>query len=143
MWCALRWNASFDAGKRLPLVIVNLSLPAAANGIVSMGAIGRGLPGYEIAEFSNINPAVYAPGVGIVSAKVGGGLIAMSGTSMAAPHVAWVAVLWSEALHNANRRTKVELVRSKLLANCQAHGFASGVIPFDIGAGLVLAPPPL
>jgi subtilisin family serine protease len=45
-----------------------------------------------VAYFSNAFPEISAPGVAILSAKVGGGLTTMSGTSMAAPHVAGVAL---------------------------------------------------
>ena len=45
------------------------------------------------ALFSNYGPCtdIYAPGVGIESARSGGGSVLLSGTSMAAPHVSGVA----------------------------------------------------
>lgn len=44
----------------------------------------------RIASFSNYGSAVdiIGPGVGVVSARTGGGTVSMSGTSMATPHVA-------------------------------------------------------
>ncbi|MFE7710835.1 S8 family peptidase [Streptomyces sp. NPDC057486] len=49
--------------------------------------------------FSNYGRCVemYAPGSAIVSAKLGGGSVAMSGTSMASPHVAGVAALYKQS----------------------------------------------
>ncbi|MEK8142075.1 S8 family serine peptidase [Streptomyces sp. M10(2022)] len=37
---------------------------------------------------------IYAPGAAIVSAKLGGGSVALNGTSMASPHVAGVVALY-------------------------------------------------
>jgi len=67
------------------------SLPAAAEGIISVGALGQSGATLAIAPFSNTFPRVSAPGVGIKSAKVGGGTRPLNGTSMACPHVAGVA----------------------------------------------------
>ncbi|MFE2599542.1 S8 family peptidase [Streptomyces sp. NPDC059396] len=49
-------------------------------------------------DFSNHGACVwtYAPGSAIVSAALGGGSVAQSGTSMASPHVAGVAALYKE-----------------------------------------------
>ncbi|WP_327414706.1 S8 family peptidase [Streptomyces sp. NBC_01233] len=53
----------------------------------------------EETSFSNYGPCVtlYAPGEAILSAKLGGGSVALDGTSMAAPHAAGVAVLYKQA----------------------------------------------
>ncbi|MDD9377195.1 S8 family serine peptidase [Streptomyces sp. ZAF1911] len=74
--------------------------PASAGKVVTVAASNR----YdEETSFSNWGQCVslYAPGEQIVSAKLGGGSIAENGTSMAAPHVAGVAVLYKQANPNA------------------------------------------
>jgi subtilisin family serine protease len=120
--------------------LVDVSLPAAAIGVLSTGAVARGENGYEIGDFSNTNPQLCAPGVDVVSAKLGGGLCAKSGTSMATPHVAGLAALWWERTFRANPNADGELVRRRLLNSCRDTGFAPGVKVADRGAGLALAP---
>jgi thermitase len=66
--------------------------PAGLDQVVSVAAIdGRD----GVAPFSNENADVEiaAPGVDILSARLGGGYVRMSGTSMATPHVAGAAAL--------------------------------------------------
>ncbi|WP_030746581.1 S8 family peptidase [Streptomyces sp. NRRL F-5135] len=69
--------------------------PARAASAVTVGATNRD---DNEATFSNFGRclSLYAPGVDIVSAKLGGGSVAESGTSMAAPHVTGVAALYKE-----------------------------------------------
>ncbi|MFF1559877.1 S8 family peptidase [Streptomyces sp. NPDC058279] len=70
--------------------------PASASRVVVAGASNR----YdEETSFSNYGTCVslYAPGQDITSAKLGGGSVALNGTSMASPHVAGVAVLYLQA----------------------------------------------
>jgi subtilisin family serine protease len=117
------------------------SLPAAAEGVISVGALQRTKNLYEVAPFSNIFPEVSAPGVGIVSANRQGGLVALSGTSMACPHVAGVAALWWEALSKSGRVIPTsKLIVDKLRGTARTDVFASTVQISDRGAGLVTAP---
>jgi subtilisin family serine protease len=115
-------------------------LPAAAEGVVSVGAAEPGDGGFRIAAFSNTLPIVTAPGVNILSARVGGGLRALSGTSMACPHVAGVVALLWEELRGASVPQAARNVIARLLAGARADVFASGVDVGDRGNGMVTAP---
>jgi subtilisin family serine protease len=118
------------------------SLPAAAEGVISVGALRRAGNGrFGVAGFSNTFPQVSAPGVGILSARSGGGLMELNGTSMACPHVAGVACLWWEELQKGGAvLPTAAAVVARLLATARAGSFADGVDPADRGAGLVTAP---
>jgi subtilisin family serine protease len=120
-----------------PRYTVATAPPATADGFISVGAISQQPLG--VAPFSNTGCRLSAPGVGILSAQIGGGLVMKSGTSMAAPHVAGVAALWVQKLFGKKGRPPrwAEDVQREI---------ESSVIPVpdhirnDVGLGLVQAP---
>ncbi|GLF92904.1 S8 family peptidase [Streptomyces yaizuensis] len=79
--------------------------PASAPNALSIAASDSG---DAKAGFSNYGQCtdLYAPGVGVVSTRMGGGTTSMNGTSMAAPHVAGVAALY-KATHGEASSTTV------------------------------------
>lgn len=118
---------------------VSAASPANAEGIISVGAIGQYADGQiYVPSFSNTHPVLVAPGVNIVSARSGGGLVAMTGTSMAAPHVAGAVALWIDHLRSVGRHGLPSAVATQLLSNVdrQTH-----LAEQDVGYGLVQAPP--
>ncbi|KJY33397.1 S8 family peptidase [Streptomyces katrae] len=95
-------TALSDAGV-LPVVAAGNSAkdactvsPASAARVVTVGATDWF---DQEASFSNYGSclSLYAPGRDILSAKLGGGSVALNGTSMASPHVAGVAALYKAA----------------------------------------------
>ncbi|NJP92670.1 S8 family serine peptidase [Nonomuraea sp. FMUSA5-5] len=77
-----------------------------------------------------VKPDVTAPGVDITAAKAGGGRVAMSGTSMATPHVAGAAAL----LRQARPGITANELKSLLMATARP----GGDIPVDAqGAGRI------
>ena len=119
---------------------IAVSLPAAAEGVVSTGALGRSAGGLVVAPFSNTLPLVSAPGVDVVSAQAGGGLVSLNGTSMATPHVAGVAALWWEEVLASELPGTAATVASRLLANADTTSLAPGSDVADRGVGVVRAP---
>lgn len=113
--------------------------PSSAMGILAVGAVGKAAGGLEIASFSNTNPQVVAPGVGVLSAMSGSqSLTPMNGTSMATPHVAGLAALhWQAA---AQGGASAELVAARLVGLAATQALAPGSKPVDVGSGMVRAP---
>ena len=75
-------------------------------------------------------PNCVAPGVNVISAKPGGGVQAMDGTSMATPHVAGVAAL----LIGSEPDATVDDIEKAILKSCTS---LNGVPGIRQGAGLV------
>lgn len=121
-----KWRAAgilpiFSAGNASKTVKAGprtVTAPASYPEAFAVGAIDRN---YKIAPFSLMGPSKYgeikpeisAPGVNIKSSVPGGGYELKSGTSMASPHVAGVAVL----LKQINPALSVEEIENILIAS--------------------------
>jgi subtilisin family serine protease len=103
------------------------------NGIITTAAFDSS--GAE-PSWSNYGPCVdlWAPGVSVLSTKLGGGTTTMSGTSMASPHVAGAAALYL-ASHPGATPAAVE---TQLRADARATGSSSkdGRAILSVFAGL-------
>jgi hypothetical protein len=138
-------------GRRGPLIIVpagnesnrqaghviDKSFPGTVEGVISVGALREMVersPPYELADFSNGRPSITAPGVDIISARAGGGLMKMSGTSMAAAHAAGVAALWAEKLMRETGSVNSDRLASQFMSAAKTLNLS------DVGAGLISSP---
>jgi subtilisin family serine protease len=122
-----------------PRFKIAVAPPAVAEGIVSVGALGKTAQGLAVASFSNTGAIVAAPGVGIVSAGLEGTLATMSGTSMATPHVAGAAALWAERILRSGP-LGVQTLTARLVGSGTFDGLHPDFDAADVGAGLVTAP---
>ncbi len=112
----------------------SINSPGVAALALTVGAVQS----HSIASFSSkgpvtedytIKPDVVAPGVGILSAKMGGGYVSMSGTSMATPFVTAVAA----ALQELHPDWSALQIRGAIISN--AHDLRLSL--FSQGHGLV------
>jgi subtilisin family serine protease len=122
--------------------IMSACPPSGSDRIISVGSLDPDPHGngYRVSSFSNGGVEITAPGCGVVSAAAGGGLKALSGTSVAAPHVAGVAALWWQAVRQSDLPASATVVRTKLLESAESKGFSSAVYPAERGAGRAMAP---
>jgi subtilisin family serine protease len=118
---------------------IAVSPPAVSEGILSVAALGQAPGGLVVAPFSNTGALVSGPGVNVTSAKLGGGLAAMSGTSMATPHVAGVAALVAQGLAAAGR-LNVGALMTGVISSGTLTPLQPGFQPADVGSGIVQAP---
>jgi subtilisin family serine protease len=132
--------AGNESGRHeVPPFEIAASPPAVSKGFVSVAALQEGAQGFAVAAFSNTGANVSGPGVGIISAKVGGGLVSMDGTSMATPHVAGVAALWAQKLKQDGRFT-ADQFSAELLASATRLPLNASSTLETVGAGVVSAP---
>ena len=76
----------------------------------------------------------------MVSAVPGGGFGSKSGTSMATPHVAGIAVLWAQRQRDMIGRVENRSLLAQLIASGTTVPLASNVEEEDVGTGIVQAP---
>jgi subtilisin family serine protease len=138
--CLLVAAAGNESGRQeVPPFEIAASPPAVSEGFVSVAALQNGAQGFTVAAWSNTGAKVSGPGVDIISAKVGGGLVSMDGTSMATPHVAGVAALWAQKLRQEGRFTASQF-SAELLASATKSSLHNSCTLESVGAGIVRAP---
>ena len=117
-----------------PTYVAPVGNPAACDSIVgvaatdSQGVVAR----FSCGQVDHVTLDLAGPGVNILSASLGGGVVSFNGTSMASPHVAGAAALWAESAPGLRGRA----LRAKLLATIKP---LAGTVQ-EVGAGLVQAP---
>ncbi|KQS17711.1 hypothetical protein ASG05_09915 [Frigoribacterium sp. Leaf186] len=128
-----------------------VQLPAESEGVVTVSSAQQGLGGsIEKSRFSNYGDGVVdltAPGSTVVSTVPGGGFAALSGTSMAAPHVAGVAALLASAHPGATPAELTALLTRQAGGQLPTEHFGAGLVDAfaavteDLGRGPIVVAP--
>lgn len=107
-------------------------LPAEVDGVVTVSSAQQGTGGsIEKSRFSNYGAGVVdltAPGSAVLSTVPGGGFAALSGTSMAAPHVAGVAALLASVHPDATPAQLRDLLTRQAGGETPAEYFGAGMV---------------
>jgi subtilisin family serine protease len=122
---------------------IGATLPATADNVIAVGAIGKSTDGgFVVAPFSNTGANICAPGVAILSALPGNSYGALSGTSQAAPHAAGVAALWWQQMRIERRhRPDPTDVAKRMTGAAKIDRLPAEATYDEIGLGLVETPP--
>jgi len=131
--------ASGNESKR-PNYEIAVAPPAAGTGIIAVGALQESPSGFSVANFSNDQVDISAPGVNVISVKAGGGLISSDGTSMATPHVAGIAALWAQRQLAVTGRINNRVLISRLISSGTLEPLAPNQEIDNVGTGIVQAP---
>lgn len=123
-------------------------VPAVYSGTVSVGSATKDASGkmrndssYGVSENLELKPDITAPGNEILSSVKDGTYGALSGTSMASPHIAGAAAIVSEYLENENITpliNKADFIQNLLMSTAKPIGEGQNLYsPRVQGAGMV------
>lgn len=121
------------------------SSPASEDTVLTVSATNRS---DEDADFSNYGSCVdlSAPGVSILSTKLGGGSTVMDGTSMASPHVAGALALMQQLHPGYSGAQTQQALMSQATPNVISYPYGQGGSPnllLNVAAGQAPVVPPV